>query len=56
MSESRRLIVNADDFALHPSVNRAILLAHREGIVTSTTILAGGATEENCSTSQMTER
>jgi len=42
MSESRRLIVNADDFALHPSVNRAILLAHREGIVTSTTILAGG--------------
>jgi len=42
MPESRRLIVNADDFALHPSVNRAILLAHREGIVTSTTILAGG--------------
>ncbi len=42
MPESRRLIVNADDFALHPSVNRAIILAHREGIVTSTTILAGG--------------
>jgi hopanoid biosynthesis associated protein HpnK len=42
MPDARRLIVNADDFALHPSVNRAIILAHREGIVTSTTILAGG--------------
>lgn len=42
-NEAKRLIVNADDLALHPSVNRAIFRAHREGIVTSTTILAGGA-------------
>jgi len=43
MPDAKRLIVNADDFGIHPSVNRAIILAHREGIVTSTTILAGGA-------------
>ncbi len=36
----RRLIVNADDFGLCASVNRGILEAHREGIVTSATILA----------------
>ncbi len=42
MLERRRLIVNADDFALHPAVNQAVFLAHREGIVTSTTVLAGG--------------
>lgn len=43
MPEVRSLIVNADDFGLHPSVNHAILRAHREGIVTSTTALIGGA-------------
>ncbi|RJP80628.1 MAG: ChbG/HpnK family deacetylase [Candidatus Zixiibacteriota bacterium] len=42
MPEPRRLIVNADDGGLHPAVNRAIVRAHREGVVTSTTILAGG--------------
>lgn len=42
MPESKRLIVNADDYGLHPAVNQAVVLAHREGIVTSTTILAGG--------------
>jgi len=39
----RRLIVNADDFGLTPGVNRAILEAHRGGIVTSATLMAGGA-------------
>ena len=32
---SKRLIVNADDFGLHPAVNRGILKAHVEGVVTS---------------------
>ncbi|GAB5535182.1 MAG: hopanoid biosynthesis-associated protein HpnK [Rubricoccaceae bacterium] len=36
------LIVNADDFGLSESVNRGIVDAHTDGIVTSTTWLAGG--------------
>lgn len=39
----RRLIVNADDFGLHAAVNRGILAAHTEGIVRSTSLMAGGA-------------
>ena len=39
----RRLIVNADDFGLHAAVNRGILTAHTEGIVSSTSLMAGGA-------------
>lgn len=37
---ARRLIVNADDFGLTAGVSRGILRAHREGVVTSTTVLA----------------
>lgn len=37
-----RLIVNADDLGLHPSLDRGILRAHREGIVTSATVLVMG--------------
>jgi predicted glycoside hydrolase/deacetylase ChbG (UPF0249 family) len=37
---ARRLIVNADDFGLTPGVSRGILQAHRDGLVTSTTVLA----------------
>lgn len=37
---TRRLIVNADDFGLTAGVSRGILRAHREGLVTSTTVLA----------------
>jgi chitin disaccharide deacetylase len=36
----RRLIVNADDFGITRGVNRGILHCHREGIVTSATIMA----------------
>jgi predicted glycoside hydrolase/deacetylase ChbG (UPF0249 family) len=36
----RRLIVNADDLGLTDGVNRAIFQAHRDGIVTSTTLMA----------------
>lgn len=37
---ARRLIVNADDFGLTAGVSGGILRAHREGVVTSTTVLA----------------
>ena len=37
-----QLIVNADDFGLTEQVSRGILDAHREGIVTSTTLMANG--------------
>lgn len=36
----RRLIVNADDFGLTAGVNRGIVESHRNGIVTSTTLMA----------------
>lgn len=38
----RRLIINADDFGLTSGVNRAIAEAHSHGIVTSSTLMAGG--------------
>jgi hypothetical protein len=34
-----KLIVNADDFGLSEGVNRGIILAHNQGIVTSTTAM-----------------
>jgi predicted glycoside hydrolase/deacetylase ChbG (UPF0249 family) len=37
------LVVNADDFGLTEGVSRAIVRAHREGIVTSTSALALGS-------------
>src|SRR2546427_11765992 len=38
----KRLIVNADDFGWSEGVNRGIVEAYRNGIVTSTTVLANG--------------
>ena len=38
MSASRRLIVNGDDFGLAHEVNRAIVRAHRDGILTPTSL------------------
>jgi hopanoid biosynthesis associated protein HpnK len=38
----KKLIVNADDFGLTRGVNRGIVQAFREGILTSTTIMANG--------------
>jgi predicted glycoside hydrolase/deacetylase ChbG (UPF0249 family) len=43
----KQLIVNADDFGVTESVNRGILDAHRDGIVTSTTLLANGIAFES---------
>jgi predicted glycoside hydrolase/deacetylase ChbG (UPF0249 family) len=34
-----QLVVNADDFGLSPGVSRGIVRAHREGVVTSTSVL-----------------
>jgi hopanoid biosynthesis associated protein HpnK len=35
----QRVIINADDFGLSPGVNRGILAAFRDGVLTSTTML-----------------
>ena len=42
-AEPKVLIVNADDFGLTEGVSRSILEAHRNGIVTSTTVLVNRA-------------
>jgi chitin disaccharide deacetylase len=39
---TRDLVVTADDFGLTDGVNRAVLRGHRDGIVTSTSLLAVG--------------
>jgi predicted glycoside hydrolase/deacetylase ChbG (UPF0249 family) len=39
----RTLIVNADDFGFTRDVNQGIVEAHRDGILTSTTLMACGA-------------
>jgi len=43
----KNLIVNADDFGLTEGVNRAIIDGHRNGIVTSTTLMANGMAFEH---------
>jgi hopanoid biosynthesis associated protein HpnK len=40
---TKRLIVNADDFGMTEKINQAVLEAHNNGIVTSTSLLANGA-------------
>jgi hopanoid biosynthesis associated protein HpnK len=37
----RRLIVNADDFGLSHAANQAVIRAHREGILTSASLMVG---------------
>src|SRR5919202_1089491 len=39
MASTRYLIVNADDFGLSPGVNRGIITAHEQGIVTSASLM-----------------
>jgi len=39
----KQLIVNADDFGLTEDVNRGIIVAHRDGILTSASLLANGS-------------
>jgi chitin disaccharide deacetylase len=38
-AEPRRLIVNADDFGRSPAINQAVIRAHREGILTSASLM-----------------
>ncbi len=38
----KRLIINADDFGFTQDVNAGIVHAHREGVLTSTTLMANG--------------
>src|SRR5262249_19409517 len=40
--ETHRLIVNADDFGASEEVNEAIIRAHREGVLTSTSLMVTG--------------
>jgi hopanoid biosynthesis associated protein HpnK len=47
MTADTRLIVHGDDFGLSEAVNRGILAAHRDGILTSASIMATGAAFEH---------
>jgi chitin disaccharide deacetylase len=42
----KRLIVNADDFGCSPAVNGAVIKAHREGILTTASLMVNGAASE----------
>jgi len=35
----KKLIVNADDFGLHPLINAGIIKGYREGFITSTSLM-----------------
>ena len=39
MNPSRRLIINADDFGRSRSINQAVIRAHREGVLTTTSLM-----------------
>ena len=43
MNSRKQLVVNADDFGFTPDVNEGIMEAHRDGILTATTLMANGA-------------
>ena len=43
MSETRVLVVNADDFGASDGVNAGIVTAHEHGVVTSTSLMVRGA-------------
>jgi len=38
---TRGLIFTADDFGLHPAVNEAVEIAHREGVLTAASLMVG---------------
>jgi ceramide glucosyltransferase len=42
VSSGRGLIITADDFGLHQAVNEAVELAHRDGILTTASLMVGG--------------
>lgn len=45
-TQPRILVVNADDFGMSSGVNRGIIQAHRDGIVTSTSLMVRGLAAE----------
>jgi len=45
-TQPRRLIVNADDFGRSASINQAVIRAHREGILTSASLMVNEASVE----------
>jgi chitin disaccharide deacetylase len=47
LSARKQLVVNADDFGFTPDVNDGIVEAHREGILTATTLMANGEAFEH---------
>src|SRR5262245_57838012 len=47
MSPVRRLIVNADDFGRSHSINQAVVRAHREGILTTASLMVNGEAAED---------
>jgi len=42
LTPPKQLVVNADDFGFTLDVNAGIVEAHREGILTATTLMANG--------------
>ena len=42
-SKTRRLIVNADDFGRSASINAAVIRAHKEGILTTASLMVNGS-------------
>ena len=49
MKKLKQLIVNADDFGLHTLINQGIIKGHREGFITSTSIMPSARSEEHTS-------
>ncbi|MBV9443631.1 MAG: ChbG/HpnK family deacetylase, partial [Acidobacteriaceae bacterium] len=43
----KNLVINADDFGFTSDVNAGIVHAHREGVLTSTTLMATGDAFDN---------
>lgn len=43
----KKLIINADDFGLHTAVNQAIVQGHRQGCISSTSLMASGKAVED---------
>lgn len=52
----KQLIINADDFGLSEGANRAIITAFREGILTSASLMVGGAAFEQAVSLAMENR
>lgn len=42
MTKQKWLIINADDFGLHGSINQGIQIAHQKGVLSSATLIASG--------------